>query len=70
LLPVGLLLLGSLLVVGAGLGCVRTTSIGRASSSTDAQLADAGTDTSVDMGPIIGGGRDAATDGADDADTP
>jgi len=96
-------LVGVLLVIAAGLGCGRTTSLGRATLATDAatngetgstdadadrDTDDAATDRGVtptgdaradmpfDTGPIIGNGRDAATDGpdapdaADDADGP
>lgn len=75
-----------LVTAGAGLGCMRTTSLGRANGQVDAQ-ADAPTDSPAnrdgapedrdapsasdapaDMlreAPIIGGGRDATTDGVD-----
>jgi hypothetical protein len=74
---------GLLLAVGAGVGCVRTTSIGRASAPTDAHAdrdtgaaadgdatlaSDAHADTALDRGPIIGGGQDAPTDGPDGPD--
>lgn len=77
-----------LLVVGAGLGCVRTTSIGRAEGPPDAHAdgdtdarpdsdattaPDLRTDATVDQGPIVGGGKDAAadaSDGPDAADAP
>jgi hypothetical protein len=71
-----------LLVIGGGLGCVRTTSIGRADNPPDAHAdrvtdavadsdattaPDVRTDAAVDQGPIVGGGHDGA-DGPDAAD--